>query len=193
MNRRKFTVGLGSLATAGAAAIGTGAFTSVEANRSIEVDVANDANAFFSLEGDGEYVSESGDTIVIALGGPTTSGGGEGFNDNAKTEVEEVVTIRNQGTQPAEVGFGNPEQEEVLDFPAQGDFNPARVTLTIADNNESDAELGPGDETSIDATVNTRDDLSIDPSGGQQKSVTLTADAGEADDDGDSEDGVGAT
>ena len=182
MNRRKFTVGLGSLATAGAAAIGTGAFTSVEANRSIEVDVADDANAFFSLEGDGEYVSKNGDTIVIDLGGPRTSGGGDGFNDNAKTEVEEVVTIRNQGTQPAEVGFGNPEQEEVLYFPAQGDFNPARVTLTIADGSESAAKLGPGDETSIDATVNTRDDLGINPSGGQQKSVTLTADAGEADD-----------
>ena len=58
MNRRKFTIGIGSLAAGSAAAIGTGAFTSVEADRGVEIDVVGDAKAFVSLDGDGEYVSE---------------------------------------------------------------------------------------------------------------------------------------
>jgi len=48
-NRRKFIAGLGALATGSAAAVGTGAFTSVSAERSVTIDTADDAYAFLRL------------------------------------------------------------------------------------------------------------------------------------------------
>ena len=109
MNRRKFTIGIGSLAAGSAAAIGTGAFTSVEADRGVEIDVVGDAKAFVSLDGDGEYVSEveAEDTLFFNLGEEPNSQGGEGFNERAITHVPEIVTIENQGTKPINAGFGN--------------------------------------------------------------------------------------
>ena len=48
MKRRKFVIGLGSLAAGGAAATGTGAFTSAEVNRKVTVDVEDDVQGYLS-------------------------------------------------------------------------------------------------------------------------------------------------
>ncbi len=49
MKRRKFLIGAGALAAGGAAALGSGAFTSVEADRDISVEVTGDNNALVRL------------------------------------------------------------------------------------------------------------------------------------------------
>jgi hypothetical protein len=49
MDRRKFIAGLGSLTAAGAAGIGTGAFSSAEAERTVDVAVTTDNNALLGL------------------------------------------------------------------------------------------------------------------------------------------------
>ena len=50
VNRRKFLIGAGSFAAATAGAIGTGAFSNVLADRSVSVNVPNDAAAYVGMD-----------------------------------------------------------------------------------------------------------------------------------------------
>ncbi|WP_229110566.1 hypothetical protein [Halapricum desulfuricans] len=81
-NRRKFLLGMGSLAAGGAAAIGSGAFSSMAATRSVAIDVASDSNAQIGLvAGDVSDISEkSNGEIELSL---TGDGAGEGVNTNS--------------------------------------------------------------------------------------------------------------
>lgn len=100
---------MGALASGAAAAVGTGAFTSVQADRDIEVNVAADASAFLALapsnDPNGEYVDDSGDTVSIDF--TESNSGGDGINDRAYTIFESVLEVKNLGTQPVKVGVDN--------------------------------------------------------------------------------------
>jgi hypothetical protein len=117
MQRRKILAALGSLAAGGAATVGTGAVTSVTADRTATVNVAGDGSAYLKLvPGDdtGSPTSPSGpnaayaeyngdDELELNLDG-NASGGfsgtqGDGVNPNAVTDIDEVFYIANQGTQ----------------------------------------------------------------------------------------------
>lgn len=68
MNRRTYLLGVGSLAAGDAATIGLGAFTSVEADCDVTVEVADDANAFLALKPEdknGEYAQGTGSTLEL--------------------------------------------------------------------------------------------------------------------------------
>jgi hypothetical protein len=108
MERRKFVVGLGALASGSAAAVGTGAFTSVNAERSVDVEVAGDANAYLGLE----PVSSSPNSAYVQVNSGEVSfdfsdsndnlnnaTSGAGFNPDAVTDVEDLLRVTNQGTQ----------------------------------------------------------------------------------------------
>ncbi|AXR77112.1 DUF1102 domain-containing protein [Natrarchaeobaculum sulfurireducens] len=102
MQRRKFVIGVGALASGAAAAVGTGAFTSVEASRDVGVELAEDANAYLALTAErDDIISDDGSdgTLSIDLGSEETDEGGAGFNDDAVTEIDGVFRIENQGTQ----------------------------------------------------------------------------------------------
>jgi len=115
MERRKFVVGLGALASGSAAAMGTGAFTSVEADRSISIETAGDANAFLSFEkatdSDGnvtpnaqEYVELTGDnTVSFDFTNSDATNGTSGINKNAKSTFDNLIDIQNNGSQEIEL------------------------------------------------------------------------------------------
>ncbi|WP_257298015.1 hypothetical protein [Haloarchaeobius sp. FL176] len=113
MNRRKFVLGLGALAGGGAAAMGTGAFSNVEAQRDISVTVANDASAYLGIqpgEGpNGKYAdTTSNDALAISLTDQNNNigngvAGGKGINTNAVTSIGEIFKVQNQGTQEVDV------------------------------------------------------------------------------------------
>jgi hypothetical protein len=101
MNRRKFLIGAGSLAAGSAAAMGTGAFSSVSANRALNVETTGDASALLSIDDidsseNAEYVDTSGGTVSIDI---TTGAGGDGVNQDATTYIYDLLVIENQGTQ----------------------------------------------------------------------------------------------
>ena len=116
MRRRKLLIGLGSLAAGGAAATGTGAFTSVDADRSVDVAVAEDSDAFLRIVPDkrdgsktanaDEYVNVSNGTVSLDI--TETDSGATGINDNATTIIDDLLTIENQGTQGVYVGYTHP-------------------------------------------------------------------------------------
>ena len=98
MQRRKFLAGMGSLAAGSAAAVGTGAFTFVEAGRGVTVQTTGDDSAYLKLDGDNEYVTDNSGELTIDLGGTSGNGnGGSAFNYDAATRVQGVVTVVNQG------------------------------------------------------------------------------------------------
>lgn len=103
MNRRKFVLGLGATAAAGATALGSGAFTSVKADRSVTVNVAGDSDAFLALEPiDGspnseEFVDTDGGTLAIQV--TDTGAGGKGVNGQAVYLFDDLFRVTNRGTQ----------------------------------------------------------------------------------------------
>lgn len=64
MNRRTVIAGLGSLTASSTLAVGTGAFTSVSAERSITIETAQDSDALLKLDALGEAErSRAGNTV----------------------------------------------------------------------------------------------------------------------------------
>ncbi|MDH5018894.1 hypothetical protein [Halobacterium rubrum] len=108
MQRRKFIAGMGSLAAAGAAGIGTGAFTSVQAERDITIETAGDASAYLGISPDSDspnaqYASTSDDGTVSLDFTSNEKNSDTGLNDEAKVNIEDVLEITNNGTQPVYV------------------------------------------------------------------------------------------
>ena len=76
MNRRRLIAALGAAAS-GSTVLGTGAFTSVSAGRSVSVNVADDANALLALRDktDSEIVRQNGSgQLVIDFGAGSATG-----------------------------------------------------------------------------------------------------------------------
>jgi hypothetical protein len=102
MKRRKLISGLGTLSATGAIAIGTGAFTSARANRTVSVRAVGDANAFLQITkgSAGSYVTgtESQGTLDIDLA--------DSFNENAITVIDNLLDVNNQSADGATINVG---------------------------------------------------------------------------------------
>ena len=123
MKRRTMLLGLGT--AAGGLAIGTGAFTSVTADRDVEVSVVEDDDAFLALDpldnpGNGEYAEIDDTTGEFFLDLTGTEAGGSGLNPEAVTAAADVFEVQNQGTDAVE------------------------LTLTPANTDASDEEVSGG-------------------------------------------------
>lgn len=120
MKRRTLIAGLGSLTASSALAVGSGAFTSVSAERSVSVSVADDGYAFLRLNerGSGERSETDGGTLEFSIpgddegeypSGDPTDPEGLGtdsvyrFGADAAQDEAGLFAVRNQGTQPVEV------------------------------------------------------------------------------------------
>ena len=106
LTRRNALIGLGTVAAGAGVIGGTGAFTSVTANRTVNVETAGDADAALSLEptdssNANEYVTAPNDgTIQLDLDGTSDdSADSSGLNQNAKTTIDDLVKITNNGSQ----------------------------------------------------------------------------------------------
>ena len=109
LTRRNALIGMGTVAAGAGAAAGSGAFTSVEADRNVSINTAGDGSAALGLipagsndssgttPNAGDYINDTGDTIEIDL--TSTDEGATGLNQNAKTVLENLVTVVNNGTQ----------------------------------------------------------------------------------------------
>ena len=163
VKRRKVLIGLGSLAAGSAATVGTGAFTSVSANRDISVEVAGDQSALLAFEkattdedGGGRVTPNADDYVTLpsdgqlALDFTGSDEGASGLNDDASTKFSNLFDIVNQGTQEVEV-FVSPDQPGGIAFFAEGpDTNDGSGT-SDPDNpnfpdpdNDGDQDQGAG-------------------------------------------------
>lgn len=93
MNRRRYIVGLACLATGATVTVGSGAFTSLEADRDLDVEVADDSNALFTLFAVYyHYVDDENGEFSIDLSGDAAE-----FNDRAFVNFEDLVENTNEG------------------------------------------------------------------------------------------------
>jgi len=135
MERRKFLIGAGSTAIGASALVGSGAFTSVSANRSLIVETADDADALLGIASTGsananDYVDDSGDAVSITI---ESDEGGDGVNDDATTYINDLLKITNQGTQNSYVwAEGLPDGVRMYHDSDNGYENPG----TGAGNNQ---------------------------------------------------------
>ncbi|WP_336326224.1 hypothetical protein [Halovenus sp. HT40] len=164
MERRKFLIGAGSLAAGGAAALGSGAFTTVEADRELSIETAGDANAFLSIKRatDGsnvypnaeEYVEGNQNSGTLRLdftnADDTADASASGINQNAKTVFDNLLDITNNGTQEVEISVDSDliaSQGGSLGVYAEntlGDGGSDNTGLSSSDTGQT-ATLGVGD------------------------------------------------
>ena len=158
MNRRNVLVGLGTIVAGGGAALGTGAFSRVEADRTVDVTVAGDANAFVSLEANNNLttsaVSQNDGTLAINL---SDLGSGSGVNYNATTTVgtgdgagvdTHAFTITNNGGDPIDLsvdvlGDGDGDEAHLALYAEDSAGNVIDLTSTNYDSN-GNGPLGTG-------------------------------------------------
>ena len=146
MERRKFVIGLGALATGSSAAIGTGALNVFEADRDAEITVVDDTNAYVGLlpGTEGNSSTESGGYAEINDDGELEITIDK-LNPNAKSKFVNVFRIRNN-IDPDDVDYGGDISFE-LDFEWDGGASE-EITLLIHKDvgNEVQREGGtPGD------------------------------------------------
>jgi len=138
-SRRSVLVGVGSLVAGGGVLLGTGAFSSVQAERGVSVETTGDASAFLTLDAtnatNGAYASETGDDGQLQIDienlsdssrDQTVEAGGSGVNKNAVTIIRDIFVVRNQGTQTVEVRFNPIKDEGDLNLVSEppGDLGP---------------------------------------------------------------------
>jgi len=160
-NRRSVLIGLGALTVGGGAVFGTGAFSQVEADRTVNVNVEDDANAFLGLtsaSGAGDYVDETGDAIVIDIGVDGT----DGVNTDAVTTFNELVQITNNGT----------NNVTSISFSLTGTNNPEDA-ITVTPDGGFDNNFGGTDSSFLATTESETFGLEIDltDSGGLEQDL----------------------
>jgi len=167
MNRRNVLIGLGGLVAGGGALVGTGAFDTVEAERSVTVETAEDADAFLALEpaergdetddaSENAFVEQNDDGLLEITFGDDDGAAGGGLNLNARTMFEELFVIRNQGTQTVNnlvLDFveDDPLADTVtLQYVIGGGGDTAEATRNPGHPEEDlDPQLGLGDEITV--------------------------------------------
>ena len=144
MKRRNFLIGAGGSALGGSVLLGSGAFTSVEAQRNINIEVADDPDAYLGLDKcpdspNSSYVTFDGtaNTMKIDMSdsNPTVDDEGnelgEGVNPHAITTFHNVFQICNNGKMPACVWIEDDEK-----WPTYGD-GKRRVEFYLEDDRDA--------------------------------------------------------
>ncbi|MDY7082678.1 MAG: hypothetical protein SXQ77_09795 [Halobacteria archaeon] len=137
---------LAALAVASTVAVGTGAISVTNADRTVKVNQVGDGVAYLGLE-DTEYSTYRNGDLFINFKG-NNGVGGLGLNDNAVTTVK-GAKITNQGTTKVKVTVSS----------------GSGVSASVGEN-----WLNPGESTSLDVTVNTH---SLDD--GDTRTITINA------------------
>lgn len=179
--------------------VGTGAFTSVNANRSATVRVADDATGYVGLSpstgSNNQFARQQGGELLLEF--DDSENGGLGVGQSSNYQFNDVFTVENQGTQDVFVSLapitGIPidsgaEGEDIdVRFFVPGDNGPIPVENgqgpgpvgggTGSPNNALKIPSGAGRGIGLFMTTFSYD--TVDGSGGNTGSQTTTLDADE--------------
>lgn len=163
LNRRNTLIGLGTLAVGGGALAATGAFTTVEANRTVEVQAAGDASALLGFVIDGSTPGDNSPVVDIVNGlleiDFAAAGNAGGINLDART----TVGITDDNSNPSSIAAGD-EAFKIVNNGGQAvdvnfaiNYHPDQGGETI-DGNPIDNHLQLWtDVSSATATINSGD------------------------------------
>ena len=148
MDRRKFLIGVGGTGIGASAMIGSGAFTRVESQRKVKIEVAHDKDAYLGLDGcpkspNNSYTGhdKSGHLYVDMSPENPTKDGGQGINSDSFTWFDQVFQICNQGKQKVGVWI-DAKADPDLPKPPTGYKDEDRVIFYLEDDpyNRIDSE-----------------------------------------------------
>lgn len=158
--------------------MGSGAFTSVSGQRTVDIAVADDDDAYLDLDGNSEFLrttTSSGQLRFFIPGlDPNTGPGGDppvgsGVNPSSSYTFADLFTVTNRGEDPVEVYSRTSGLPQELD----------RLAIVGGPNNtllagEDDAiELGVGEQISAGLFIEISD---TDPPVNVETSITIIAD-----------------
>jgi hypothetical protein len=149
LNRRNVLIGIATVAMITGAALGSGAFTSVEADRALNVGLADDSNAILEMGANSSLVGTTtgtnGQTILqIDL---------QQLNDDAVTQIAPAFYIHNEMGEPVGVTINNAPSGVTLETNTNGQ------DITSAPAAGDDHALGTGDTVSVDMTIDSTGSL----------------------------------
>lgn len=117
-NRRSVLIGLGALTVGGGAVFGTGAFSTVEADRSVTVNIDGDSAGLIALNPDGDGASSDVVQLVnglLEINFDAAASDSQGVNLDASTFVGDItdgtsvdtnaLTITNNGSNTVDISF----------------------------------------------------------------------------------------
>jgi hypothetical protein len=117
-NRRSVLIGLGALTVGGGAVFGTGAFSTVEADRSVTVNIDGDSAGLIALNPDGDGATSDVVQLVnglLEINFDAAASGSQGVNLDAETFVGDItastsvdtnaLTITNNGSNTVDISF----------------------------------------------------------------------------------------
>lgn len=175
MKRRRLLIGLGSLCVGGGTAVGSGAFTSTRARRKVNIEVADDEDAYLgmnAISGLGRTAEfDNPEKIVFSIPGieEDTPGDtiGQGLGPNSKYTFSDLVEITNHG------------DDSVTVWSKPGRLNPGIDYLSLVNNSkdaglidekEKGVLLSPGEEFIAGLFIDTGNDI-----GAFDVSITIMA------------------
>ena len=161
MNRRNVLVGLGTAAAGSGIVFGSGAFTQVEAERDVTIQVAKDADAALNIQdGGNDVTSVDGTSGALVIDSFDEIGTSDGLNPDATAIVEDVFEVENTLDVSVNVEIEITSGTENFDLRKQSGTEGDTVSFTL------DAEDGGDPSELIDFTdIDTGDegsDLSSD-------------------------------
>ena len=198
MNRRNVLIGLGTAAAGSSMAFGSGAFTQVEADRALSIDVDGDASAAVELNASGDVDGVdndggSGDALQIneeELNEDSTVTFGD-FDTDPDEVSTAAFTIVLEGTSDTDLGEdsevdlevsggGLSDDEEItvaVEDSAGDDFDETFDSFTATDGSEDtsvtfEGEGGGADDFELDVAV---EFVTGDENIGEELTVTVTA------------------
>ena len=124
MKRRSFLIGAGGIAIGGSALLGSGAFSRVESQRMVTIQVATDENAYLGFKlldtpNSNNYVDYDDNGHIFIDIADQAEGGGEGVNSDSFTYFDGMFELCNQGKADATVSYELPDPPD--DRPDIGD------------------------------------------------------------------------
>jgi len=151
MKRRNVITTLGAATAASLSVVGTGAFTSVSADRSTEITVANDTNALLRLStvpdsDNADYVETQNGQLTVNISGNNDDVPGDGVNADAITALNDLFLVENLGTQTVyvwilESGGRNGSKRHAFYVGAWGEEKTTTRAISLTDYNNGIGNL----------------------------------------------------
>jgi hypothetical protein len=158
LSRKNVLVGIALVAVVSGLALGSGAFTQVEATRGVDLGVNGDSSALLAFSAgdgaDGIIQNQTADSGAKVISFNQTN-----LNENATTRFDRALNVTNNGDDPVALSVSG--TEESLD-------------IQIAGNNTA---IGPSQSITIGSANSQHFDVVIDTNGANDfpDSVTFTA------------------
>ncbi|MFP8889647.1 hypothetical protein ACLI4U_07730 [Natrialbaceae archaeon A-CW2] len=149
LNRRNVLIGLGTIVAGGGAALGTGAFSSVEATRTVDVTTAGDSGGLVAMNISGALEGEDGNTIEFDL---------DNLNIDAVTRFQnafDVTNNRDSGNIKLEIEDGG---GDITTTDAEAETN----TRMYFETNEDLNNIGPNDTVTFNIVFNLEGETTTD-------------------------------